>query len=241
MQQNPPSNDPGHDSNIVSLQSWKRTRREPDGKLPGGRPPLLNLPPYTKFLLITLLLIHGGLALALDDVQRYWVYTHLGFVPGQFTGAEPFSFYSILSLLTFSFLHGSWLHVMLNTMMLMAFGSGVERWIGGPRFLIFFMLCNVAAAGAQFLLDPFSASPVIGASGGLSGLFAAILVMMQEQARPGEPLHKSILPFALVWIAISVLFGFLGGPDGSTIAWAAHIGGFLAGFIFLRPVLRLRL
>lgn len=74
---------------------------------------------------------------------------------------------------------------------------------------------------------------MIGASGGISGLFAAAIVMMNKsgQEMGGK---VGILPFALLWIGLSIGFGMLGGPDGSLIAWAAHVGGFLGGFIALK-------
>lgn len=202
--------------------------------------PLLNIPPVTKYMLLAFFIVHLLTDLMLDDRTQYEVFRSFGFVPGYYTGALPFGWEALVGPFTFTFLHGSWTHILLNGFMMMAFGTGVERWIGGKRLFVFFMLCNLCAALAQFVFDPLSTAPVIGASGGLSGLFAAILLMMQKEQGLGAGNRYGIMPFVLLWIAISVVFGLMGGPNDSTIAWAAHIGGFLAGFVLFKPVMKAR-
>lgn len=207
---------------------------------PFFKAPLLNIPPVTKYMLVAFLLVHVITNGLLDDRTQYEIFRSFGFVPGYYTGALPFGWEALIGPLTFTFLHGSWTHILLNGFMMMAFGTGVERWMGGKRLFVFFMLCNLCAALAQFVFDPFSPAPVIGASGGLSGLFAAVLLMMQKEQGLGAGNRHGILPFILLWIAISVIFGLIGGPGQSSIAWAAHIGGFLAGFVLFKPVMRAR-
>lgn len=202
--------------------------------------PLLNLPPVTKYMLLAFIAVHVLTDVFLNEPQQYWVFMHFGFVPGYYTGTIPGGWAMLTGPLTFTFLHGSWTHIILNGLMMMAFGTGVEKWIGGKRLFVFFMLCNLFAALAQFAFSPFSGAPVIGASGGLSGLFAAVLLMMQQQNGLGSGNRHGILPFVILWIVISVAFGMFGGPGGNSIAWAAHIGGFLAGFILLKPVMKAR-
>jgi membrane associated rhomboid family serine protease len=123
--------------------------------------------------------------------------------------------------------------------MLAAFGTGVDRWIGGKRMLALFVLCSFASTLVHFLFNPFSTDPVIGASGGLSGLFAAILIMMQQKGLVPTGRY-GLWPLIIIWIGISVLFGMVEAPGGGAVAWAAHIGGFLAGFVFLKPVLKMK-
>jgi len=135
------------------------------------------------------------------------------------------------------FLHGSWTHLLLNTVMTTAFGAGVERLMGARRMIIFFVLCSLTAALIHFAVSPSSPNPVIGASGGLSGLFAAVLVMMQKMGMGGAGRY-GIWPFVILWVGVSIMFGMMGAPGGGSVAWVAHIGGFLAGFIFLKPVMR---
>ena len=202
--------------------------------------PLLALPPVTKYMILAFLAVHIITDVILNPEQQYWVFMNFGFVPGYYTGALPFGWQALTGPITFTFLHGGWTHIILNGFMMMAFGTGVERWMGGKRLLAFFMLCNLFAALAQFGLSPLSTAPVIGASGGLSGLFAAVLLMMQQQNGLGSGNRYGILPFIALWILISVLFGIIGGPGGGSVAWAAHIGGFLAGFVLFKPVMTAR-
>lgn len=202
--------------------------------------PLITLPPLTKFMLLIFIGVHILTDVVLGNTAQFWVFAHFGFIPAYYSGHIPFDWPALAGPLTFTFLHGGWTHIILNALMMMAFGAGVEKWMGSKRFFVFFMLCNLFAALAQFVFAPESTMPVIGASGGLSGLFAAILMMMQMQGTIGQSGRYGIMPFILLWIVISVLFGLMGGPGGSNVAWAAHIGGFLAGFILLKPLMRAR-
>lgn len=228
------------ESNIVqmpTLAQRDRIRREEKKELEkkerGPQEPLINLPPATKILLGLLIAVHVLVHLALPPQILEWVFLHLAFIPGRFTGAAPFELLALVTPLTHMALHGSWLHIGMNSVMLMAFGSGVERWMGAKRMVLFFLLCGLFGIAAHFILTPFSPYPVVGASGGLSGLFAAALVMINK-SRSNIGGRFGIMPFVLLWIGISVLFGMMGSPDGSSIAWAAHVGGFLGGFVILK-------
>ncbi len=201
--------------------------------------PAINLPPVTKYFALLIFLIHAGVQVFLDSPQQYWLFSHFGFVPGAYTGNAPFGLYSFLSPLTYMFLHGNWSHIIMNGVMMAAFGTGVERMIGGRKMLIFFTLCSLSAIFIHFLFSPYSNDPVVGASGGLSGLFAAVIIMLQKMGTTGTGRY-GIWPLVILWVIISALFGMMGGPGGGTIAWAAHIGGFLAGFPLLKFVMRMR-
>jgi membrane associated rhomboid family serine protease len=207
----------------------------------GAREPLVNLPPAIKFLALAFLGIHGALQISLSEMQRYDFMFRFGFVPGAWTGHVPFSLASAVSPLTYMFLHGSWAHVLINTTMIMAFGTAVERWIGGRKMILLFILCGLASALVHFLYAFSDTNPIVGASGGISGLFAASLILIQQSGGGIAQGPRGMWPMILLWIGISALFGMTGGPGGENIAWVAHIGGFLAGFILIRPVMRLRL
>lgn len=225
------------DDNIIRLPTPReRARAEKNARRAAQQhEPMINLPPVTKIFLGLFLAVHLFITSGLDDVDRYGAFEHFGLVSGGYTGAAPVPLWSLLiAPFSYSFLHGSWLHLGMNGAMMMAFGAGCERWLGALRFTLLFFACALAAAAVQFAWDPSSTQPVIGASGGLSGLFAAVLVMMQRRGM--TPGRYGIWPFALVWVGISVIFGLIGGPDGSVIAWPAHIGGFLAGFAFMRLI-----
>lgn len=192
--------------------------------------PLINMPPITKYMLGLFIGIHLIVMFALSEALQHQVFLHLGFIPGRFTGAAIFEPLALITPFTHMLLHGSWLHIAMNGVMLMAFGSGIERWLGGRRMIWLFVLSGLCGGLLHFILNPFSIYPIVGASGGISGLFAAALLMINRmQGGAGR-----IWPFIILWIGISVVFGFLGSPDGGQIAWAAHIGGFLGGFVILK-------
>lgn len=222
---------------LAQRDKMRREAEEAERKLEkkerGPQEPLINLPPATKILLGLLIAVHVLVHLVLPPQMLEWVFLHLAFIPGRFTGAAPFEPISLVTPLTHMALHGSWLHIGMNGVMLMAFGSGVERWMGSKRMVLFFVLCGLSGIAAHFIINPLSPYPVVGASGGLSGLFAAALVMINK-SRGNIGGRFGIMPFVLLWIGISALFGVMGSPDGGNIAWAAHIGGFLGGFVILK-------
>ncbi len=227
----------GDDKIVVlpTLAERDRLRREKakiEKKLLSEAEPLINMPPLTKWLLFLIIGIHFVTTVILSPEQRDTVISTLGFVPERLRSGsiDPFA---IFSSVTHIFLHGGWMHVIMNAFMLAAFGSGVEKWLGSQRMLILFLASAFFGVAVHYLLNTHSPYPMIGASGGLSGLFAAAIVMINRGQREMGG-RIGILPFALLWIGLSIGFGMLGGPDGSIIAWAAHVGGFLGGFIVLK-------
>lgn len=231
-----------HDEDVPARKIVRfPTRAERQARKAVPVPPreqMINLPRTTKILAASFLVIHIAVSFLLSSEQQYWVFTHFGFVPGRYTGTVPFDVTAIAAPFTYMFLHGGWSHVLLNTVMTAAFGTGAERLMGPRRMLVFFVLCSLAAALAQLAVTPFSDAPVIGASGGLSGLFAAIILVMQKMGMGGQGRY-GIWPFVGLWVVITVLLGSMSGaPGGGNVAWVAHLGGFLAGFLLLRPVMR---
>ena len=235
------SKNPLGGDNVVPLKVPRKTTSSKWGnKKPSGAPqpsqenePLINLPPFTKYLLTAIIGIHIIITFLLDDAQTHWVYIHLGFIPGRFTGAALFEPLALLTPFTHMVIHGSWLHIAMNGIMLLAFGAGVEKWIGGKKMIAFFVLSGLFGLAAHFALNFSSYQPVIGASGGLSGLFAAALVMLNRR-QAGMTGKYGFWPLIALWVGISILFGIMGSPHGGDIAWAAHVGGFLGGFILLK-------
>ena len=229
----------GADGNIIAMPTPAErdaARREKErveaGRLRAEAGPIINMPPVTKWLLLLIVGIHFVLTALLSPEWRDSIIDAFGFVPQRLRegSIEPTA---LISPLTHIFLHGGWMHVIMNAFMLAAFGSGVEKWLGSQRMLILFIASAFFGVAAHYLLNAMSPYPMIGASGGLSGLFAASIIMI-NRGQPEMGGRIGILPFALLWIGLSVGFGMLGGPDGSIIAWAAHVGGFLGGFIVLK-------
>lgn len=210
---------------------------EPRPPEPKEQQPFIKLPPFTKYLSLLLIGIHLLLSM-LPPPTQYWVIEHFGLIPGYYGGAIPFDWPAIVGPLTFTFLHGGWTHLIMNTVMMVAFGAGLEPWMGWKRLALLMFLCNCMSVIVQVAFDPTSTAPVIGASGALSGLFAAAIIMMQD--RSGAAMGRfGYWPMIIIWVGVSVLFGVIGGPNGETIAWQAHIGGFLTGFALYKPVMKL--
>jgi membrane associated rhomboid family serine protease len=220
---------------IPILAERDRIRKEKEKlerKLAGAAEPMINMPPVTKYFIGLILGTHIIVHYVLSPAQQDWTLMTLGFVPERFN-QNPFDPFILASIVTHMFLHGGWMHVIMNLFMLAAFGSGVEKWLGTKRLLILFMASGLFGVAAHYFLNTHSEFPMIGASGGLSGLFAAAIIMLSRGQREMGG-KVGILPFALIWIGLSIAFGMMGGPDGSMIAWAAHVGGFLGGFAVLK-------
>ncbi|HNQ91839.1 MAG TPA: rhomboid family intramembrane serine protease [Alphaproteobacteria bacterium] len=206
-----------------------RTNNVPSNMPPRKAPPMFNIPPITKYLtgfILGLHLVIWALSLALiPDIMQY-VALFGGFISGSWTGSTPFMPWTPVTPITSIFIHGSWMHVGVNALMLVAIGSGAEKWLGPKRYMILFILSCWIALLTHLAFSPFSTMPIVGASGGISGLFGAVLLAMRTGT---SGMNSNMMPIIIAWIAISVFMGVLGAPDGSSIAWVAHIGGFLGG------------
>jgi membrane associated rhomboid family serine protease len=145
------------------------------------------------------------------------------------------------TLLTCIFLHGGWLHFLGNMWFLHIFGDNVEDRIGHVGFLIFYVVCGVAASLAHLLTDPGSPIPTIGASGAIAGVMGSyFLLYPRSQVLTLVPifffLHVMVVPapvFLGIWFLLQFFQGTLSvtqGVESGGVAWWAHIGGFAMGF-----------
>ena len=211
--------------------------RDFPGAPPPQREPAINVPPATLALIVFMLVLHGLRQFLSDQLDATLVYT-FSVVPARFTGhteADPESL--ILAPLTHMVLHADWLHVGINAATLAAFGSPVERVLGAVRYLLLFVVTGLIGAALHVALYASDLSPMLGASGAISGMFGALLIILRASGR-----LTAMLPFTLLWLALQVGLGlFTTTPGGDTIAWAGHIGGFLAGLVLLVPIMRLRI
>lgn len=174
-----------------------------------------------------------------------------GAVPCRLTGAcaTPGDFPSpYATVVTSMFLHGGFLHIAGNMLYLWIFGDNVEDTLGHGRFLVFYLLCGGAAAGAQTFMAPSSRVPMIGASGAISGVLGAYLVLFPYASvltlvTFGFFIRFVHIPAIVVlglWIVVQAFAGYLsitaaapGRGEIGGVAWFAHIGGFLAGVVLL--------
>lgn len=143
-------------------------------------------------------------------------------------------------LLTSMFLHGGWMHLLGNMWFLWIFGNNVEDSMGSPRFTVFYVVCGLLAALAQVAANPSSAIPMVGASGAISGVMGAYLVLFPRvrvfaMVPLGIVFTSIAMPawtMLLFWAGlqfVSGLFDIFGGSAGGGVAFWAHLGGFLAG------------
>ena len=145
------------------------------------------------------------------------------------------------TIFTSMFLHGGWMHLIGNMLYLWIFGDNVEDSMGHGRFVVFYILCGVAAALAQALPDPHSQLPMVGASGAISGVLGAYL-LLYPHARVlvliplGFFLQTARLPASIVlllWFALQFLSNLMTKSGSGGVAFRAHIGGFVAGMLLV--------
>ncbi len=145
--------------------------------------------------------------------------------------SEPFT------LLTYMFLHAGWLHLLSNMAFMWVFADNVEDAFGAFGFALFYMLCGIAAALTHVLMLPDSHDPLIGASGAVSGVLAAYL-LLYPRARIWVlviiPLPIRIPAWLVLggWIGLQFASLWMDNPEALQVAWWAHIGGFATGLVF---------
>jgi len=145
---------------------------------------------------------------------------------------------------TSMFMHGSWMHLLGNMWFLWIFGNNIEDSMGHARFVVFYLLSGVAAALAQVAVNPASGIPMVGASGAISGVMGAYLVLYPRVrvwtlVPIGFFLTSIALPawtMLLYWMAIQFVSGLVGlfGQAQGGVAFWAHIGGFVAGLVLIK-------
>ena len=210
----------------------------------GAGQKIINSPPIVLALIAILLAIHLVLVVAGEDWQVQALYL-FGFNPLRWLPNTPIAMEAgsqYWSLLTYAFLHGNWVHVIVNCLWLLVFGTPVARLGGTWRFLV---VCAAGAAGgalATLILHWTQDINLIGASGAVSGLLAASVPILYGAASPngylspGEMLRsRNALVFMGIWLAITLITGSAdmtaGAFEGLQIAWEAHIGGFILGLL----------
>ncbi len=183
--------------------------------------------------------------LGLDSRQGEAFVAIFGAVPAQFTGAAPHAALPPgLTILTSMFLHGGVLHLLGNMVFLWIFGNNVEDATGHLRFLGFYLICGAAAALAHIAANPDSIVPMVGASGAISGVLGAYF-LLYPHARIvtlvwlgfiAQTVRIPAFVFLGFWFLVqSFSWAASGGDGGGGVAFAAHVGGFVAGLLLLVP------
>lgn len=201
------------------------------------------------FPIVTYFLIGVNLLVFVFQIQpgfdnKVFFYSY-GLVPAKFTVHDMSKYFTIsnqlFSIFSYMFLHGGFLHFLGNMWTLYIFGDNVEEHFGSLRFLGFYLICGVISGLAHFFLNPLSMVPTIGASGAIAGVMGAYF-LLYPKSRILTLIPIIIIPwfveipafiFLGVWFLIQ-FFNAAGSGGGSGIAWWAHVGGFIAGFILVK-------
>ncbi len=151
---------------------------------------------------------------------------------------------NVLTPLTSMFLHGGWMHLLGNMLYFWVFGNNIEDSMGSGRFLVFYLICGLAASAAHVLVAPASPVPTVGASGAISGIMGAYLILY-----PSIRVRMFIPPFFIIrirawlvllwWIGWQVLSGLpelttMRPEVSSGVAFWAHVGGFVTGLLLVK-------
>ncbi|HHZ88473.1 MAG TPA: rhomboid family intramembrane serine protease [Chromatiaceae bacterium] len=143
---------------------------------------------------------------------------------------------------TSMFLHGGWMHLIGNMLYLWIFGNNIEDAMGHTRFILFYLLCGIAAVFAQALPDPGSTVPMVGASGAISGVLGAYL-LLYPRAKVlvliplGVIFFNTRIAAGLVlgfWFVMQLINSAMAGDQQGGVAFGAHIGGFIAGMLLIK-------
>jgi membrane associated rhomboid family serine protease len=189
------------------------------------------------------------LQFAMDRAGAPWVTAWYGLVPKRLLADVPGEAFT---LFTSMFMHGDWAHLGGNLLFLWIFGDNIEDSLGKLRFAAFYLLGGIAAAVAQVAVDPSSSLPMVGASGAISAVLGAYLVLYPRAPvtvlNPALPLWLLFGPvFQLpAWVVIGSWFlldnlvgglASLGMQSQGGVAFWAHIGGFVAGLVLIKPLM----
>ncbi len=189
-------------------------------------------------------LVTSGLILLTGNLP--WWAVNAGFIPlrvdtAVIATAHHFAVPAWATPLTATLVHGGLAHVALNMVMLVFCGQAVERAIGPVGVVVLYLVGAYAAALGHWAFGPQSVAPMIGASGAISAIVGAYALLYGErQAHAIGPVPAGVVHvawLAAAWIGIQLLTGLAGFGGGAPIAIGAHIGGFVAGLIFARPLL----
>jgi len=208
-----------------------------------SNPPVLNAPNAVRWIVGIALVVHLVLSLMPVGLSDQVLET-FAFIPARYempTRGPADLFSMIVSPVGHLFLHADWMHVIVNMAFLLAFGSAVGRRMGALQFVILYLLCGIFACFFWDFLNPGSQAVLLGASGAVSGMVgAAARVSIWPPRHAGSALPfwqtSTIISFVVIWLVLNVVFGvfpiFITG-DYAGIAWEAHLGGFIAGFLLI--------
>tara|TARA_R110000850_G_scaffold441_1_gene2637 strand:- start:749 stop:1456 length:708 start_codon:yes stop_codon:yes gene_type:complete len=219
-----------------------------------GRPPIINAPPLVTALALTLLAAHGARILLSESLQstllwhtalfpeRFWGWLGASLPPG---APEPYSniIAAMMPLFSIAFVHSDWAHVGLNAAMLLGVGKPVHDYLARAQgsesrrtselFLFLFFISVAGGSVAHLIANYPVGQAAVGASGGVSGLIAAVL--LGQKGAEGRLLSRPFLTASALFLVANLVLAFIGPAMlGAGIAWQAHVGGYVAGALVFR-------
>jgi membrane associated rhomboid family serine protease len=194
--------------------------------------------PYINILLISLNIAAFIYQLSLTEAELMGLFYRYGIIPEKFLLLQGASWFPLMSSM---FLHGGWFHLLGNMLYLWVFGDNVEDRLGHWGYLLFYLAAGVTSGLTHIFTNPQSAIPTIGASGAVAGILGAYFILF-PRARVltlipiGFLITTAHLPavlFLFLWFVMQIFNALLAGMTAATqtVAWWAHIGGFVLGFL----------
>jgi membrane associated rhomboid family serine protease len=211
--------------------------------------PIFNLAATVVALIGFCTLVHLVRIYLLTPEQDFLVFYYGAFIPARYGQGVQLTLEAVTSIVSYSLIHGSFPHLLTNCLWLAVFGSPLANTIGAVRVLSLWIVCSACAALFHYLGQPNDTAPMIGASGAVAGFMGAAarfgfaMNRRSGKATAFEPAfpplitlirNRSVLKFLGVFLASNLLIGsgqFAG--EGASIAWQAHIGGIVAGFLLI--------
>ena len=211
-----------------------------DERVPGGPPPVVTFGLIALNVVAFLVELAQPSEGALQAFIQAW-----GVVPQEYSAAQdlpptiPLPFWS--TLLTSMFLHGGWMHLGGNMLYLWIFGDNLEKVMGRPVSLVFYLVCGLAASFAHIVFGPGSSIPAVGASGAISGVLGGYLLLFPHNrvrvlTRGGIAQVPAMVVLGF-WIVIQLINGVgsvAATAETAGVAYMAHVGGFVAGLVLVK-------
>lgn len=214
-----------------------------------AREPVFNLHRAVLAAIALCAIIHAARAFALPPSADMGLIVRFAFIPVRWSGQYAPDIYTVTSGVTYSLLHGSLAHLLINMVWLAAFGTPLANRVGSARFVAFWVVTALISAAFFFVLHTSSFIPMVGASGVISALMGAAARFgfatsrhgrNRQFAGPVRPVaaafsNRTVIAFVSIWFIVNFLAGsgLFGLAGDNPIAWEAHIGGFVAGFFLI--------
>lgn len=194
--------------------------------------------PYINILLIFLNISAFIYQLSLTEAELAGLFYRYGIIPEKFLLSQGAGWFPLMSSM---FLHGGWFHLLGNMLYLWVFGDNVEDRLGHSGYLLFYLAAGVTSGLSHIFTNPGSAIPTIGASGAVAGILGAYFILFpRARVLTLIPIgffittaHLPAVLFLFLWFFMQIFNALLAGVTATTqmVAWWAHIGGFVLGFL----------